>query len=160
MRKTAKDKIEYFYSDRISYLESCYEELRYLEFNIQMIGISESLTAIDESGSVYLNLTKGYNAQLIISEINDDLNCSLDLIKSAYFKQSNQILRNTLELISQLLYTKSLLAEGANESPWIRGERGTDDLFLMTKYLKKKVPSEYKHRIKEIEKFYNLLEPV
>lgn len=157
MRKTVTDKIQYFYNDRIQHLESIYKELLYLEFNISMIGTSELLNSSNGEETIILNKTIGYNSQLIIPEIFEDLNCSLDLIKSAYFKQSNQILRNTLELITQLLYTESILNEGTDISPWTNGTRGVESLLKMTEYLKEKISPEYKYRIKEIEKFYNLL---
>ncbi|GGK64069.1 hypothetical protein ACD591_01120 [Rufibacter glacialis] len=157
MREIVIDKIQYFYKDRIDYIESCLKELLYIEFNIGMIGVSKTLNKPDENGVIFLNKSIGYNSRLIILEIFEDLNCSLDLLKSAYFKQSKQILRNTLELTTQLLYTESLIKESLELSPWTNGKRGTDKLFQMTAFLRKKVAHEIKPKIKEIEKFYNLL---
>lgn len=157
MRKGVREKIQHFFNDRIQHLEDNYLMLLDIEFNIDMLGTSDFFYSNDREKPINLNNTIGYNSRLIIPEIFDDLNCSLDLIKSAYFKQSNQILRNTLELITQLLYTESILNENIDLSPWTKGTRGVDSLLKMTKYLKKKVSPEFKYRIKEIEKFYSLL---
>ncbi len=158
MRKDVIEKIEYFYGDRIGFLKSCYENLNYLEFNFEMIGVSNTMSSpTDQDNTIYLNKTIGYNSQLILPEIIDDFNCSLDLIKSTYFKQSNQILRNCLELTSQLLYTKYILEDGNDITSWINGNRGVDSLLEMTEHIKNRVPNKYKFRIREIVKFYNLL---
>ena len=139
MREVVRDKIQYFYSDRIQHLESNYMELLSIEYNVNMLSVSRMFNSSDRGKPINLNDTIGYNSQLIIPEIFDDLNCSLDLIKSAYFKQSNQILRNTLELVIQLLYTESILNESKGISPWIKGERGVDALLKMTEHLEGKV---------------------
>lgn len=157
MRETVKDKIQFFYRDRFEHLESCYQELLSIEYNIRMIGATESLNSGNGGEIIDINTTIGYNSQLVLSEISDDLNCSLELIKSAYFKQSNQILRNTIELITQLIFEESLLNEKKDLSTWIKGQRGADYLPKMIECLKKKVPTKYKTRINEIKKFYNLL---
>lgn len=153
MRETVKDKIQFFYNDRFELLESCYEELLYIEFNIGMIGVTESLNSGNGGETINLNTTIGYNSQLVLPEIFDDLSCSLELIKSAYFKQSNQILRNTIELITQLIYTESLLKEKGNLSPWINSQRGADNLLEMTKYLKKKCLPSIDLELKRLKNF-------
>ncbi|MCL9804603.1 hypothetical protein NAT51_03660 [Flavobacterium amniphilum] len=157
MREQVTDKIKYFYGDRIESIESLYDLLFDIEYNVTMIGVSNIMSYSTGEEGINLNNTIGYNSKLILPEIFDDLSCSLELIKSAYFKQSNQILRNTLELITQLIYSEYLLRSNMDSTPWIKGERGVENIFEITKTLKKVVSVGFKAKLKEIEKFYNLL---
>lgn len=157
MRGPVKNKIQNFYSERIEYIESFHEALLDILFNVRMIGTSEIMNSANGEKEIYLNKTIGYNSQIILSEIFDDLTCSLELIKSAYFKQSNQILRNTLELTTQLIYTEYLIKSDKSNTPWINGERGVEDIYKMTKEIRRVCTNDFRCKLKEIEKFYNLL---
>jgi hypothetical protein len=159
MRKVVSDKISYFYNDRIVFIEKIYEELFDNDFLLNLLGIGETTDKknIEDDGFIHLDKTFGYNFNLIIPEIFEELNCSIELIRLGFFKQSNQILRNSLELIIELLFINFIIKDANYNSQWLNRTRGIEHFFDMTEFIRHQIPSKYKNKIKEIEKFYNLL---
>lgn len=157
MRNTVIEKISYFYQDRIDFIYQILETFAKIEFDLEMS--STSLTrseGIMEDGILKINLSDSnhYNVKIIFNEILEDFFCSLDLLKTAYFKQSLQVVRNILELCTMQLYFTHNIEETSN---WKYGKRGIEKIFKMTGKLKNQVNSDMKNILSEINKFYNLL---
>ncbi|HRO85675.1 MAG TPA: hypothetical protein PK110_12695 [Niabella sp.] len=160
MRNEIAEKIEYFYKDQLSIINECLRELFSLDFFIGMVGTEIDIKngSKDESGAIKLDESIGFNSTLVFSEIFEDLQCSFDLLKLGYFKNSRQVLRNTQELLLQLLLNNILIKRNEQEkSKWLTRKRGIENIYDTIKILKREVPSDQKLKITEVGKFYNLL---
>ncbi|MEA1849099.1 MULTISPECIES: hypothetical protein [Chryseobacterium] len=157
MRNNVIEKISYFYQDRIDFIYKILETFAKIEFDLEMSSISLTKSeGIMEDGILKINLSDSnhYNVKIIFNEILEDFFCSLDLLKTAYFKQSLQVVRNILELCTMQLYFTHNIEETSN---WKYGKRGIEKIFKMTGKLKNQVNSDMKSTLLEIDKFYNLL---
>ena len=74
MRQQIIEKIQYFYSDKLSLISECLNELIGLDADIKMLSAS---LIVENNGPVFLHETIAYNSTLIIPEIFEDFSCSL-----------------------------------------------------------------------------------
>lgn len=159
MREVVKEKLDYFYKTTFDDLSDYIKSLNNIDFYVSMNGSDLLLNSKDKDSSGWIKMDNniGFNTTLVVPEIFEDFSCSLVLFQNAYFKQSKQILRNTLELTIQLLYTNHLIKENrVAESEWIKRERGVSRIFDIANELEKTSIYETKI-IREIKKVYNLL---
>ncbi len=156
MREELIEKIEGFYNHRLKIIDNCLSDAARLVFNVRMIGVDLDMKG--KTGIIKLDESSGFNSSLIIPEIFEDLSCSFDLLKQGYFKNSKQVLRNTLELLMQLLYNNILISRNEQHtSNWLTRQRGVENIYGIIKILLGKLKLDQRQRIAEIGKFYNLL---
>lgn len=115
----------------------------------ELSGYTESLNSIEYYVTISSKVIKassrvntfhlmGINALYLLPEIFDDLSCALVLFHCGYFKQSKQVLRNTLELVVQFVYVDLLIQENRiADNGWVKKQKGVSRIFDMIKELEK-----------------------
>lgn len=159
MRQPAIEKLNYFYKKTFADLNAYIKHLGKIEAFVSINGYSLLINSSDleSDGSIKMDYNIGFNSTVVIPEILEDFSCSLLLFQNAFFKQSKQILRNTLELIVQFLYTDFLIKAGRiTESEWAKRDKGVSRIFDIANELEK-LPEYDTKTIREIKKVYNLL---
>ena len=162
IREEIKSKLFYFYPDFFSDLERSLNNLGELDFYLWMNStqsiINESLHDDKKSAKSSQNLE--FNGLLLTQEIFDDFGAALTCFTVGYFKQTQSLLRNSVELTFQLWKNKSESEFGIKPSnPWIEGNRGIekiDDTSKQIEMLDNTIPG-IKLKIRRLRKLYGIL---
>jgi len=133
IRKGLIESLLYLYPKTFKGIYEILVCLEGIECELQMHSIavmSNNAKTIVKNGlrtkSIYLHGELSFNYQIIMQEIIDDLLASYNCFLHGFTKQTQQILRNIIELTIQMYYLKYV--ENENTDNWKESKRGIEKI--------------------------------
>lgn len=129
IRTGLRQKLLHFYAGTFKDLFEVFAIANDFDFLVLMNAIEGSMKRSSSQKGVSVSVRSEFDTQLILQEVFDDYWASLLCFQHGFTKQSQEVFRNTVELLIQLYYLRHLDRAGSAEvDRWVLGTRGIEGI--------------------------------
>lgn len=160
IRTGLREKLFHFYGETFQNLHRILETAEEFDFYILMHSTWEMMDSQPDDDKIVIHAHKeiAFNTQIILQEIIDDYWAAYLCFQNGFTKQSQEIFRNTLELVVQIYYLRFVKRSGAKEiDRWVSSTRGIERVAQKIEALKETNIFRRERLHSRLNRLYDLL---